>query len=436
MKKNDTLQEVQPLRKTQEQETLMQQQVQNLKGFRDFLPEEKRVRDYVADQIKAVFSSYGFEPLETPTLEYASLLLGKYGDEADKLVYNFEDRGGRQVALRYDQTVPTSRVLAQYQNELPKFFRRYQIQNVFRADKPQKGRFREFTQCDCDIFETSSPVADAELLAVYYAVYNRLGLTSLELKINDRQTLMKTISPFATDSVNVFSIIQSVDKLDKMSEDDVTAELVQKGLVESAAREVLAAIQNATQSENLQQIIAAAVALGIPENALVFTPTLARGLDYYTGMIFEGSIPEYTAGSVGGGGRYDNLIGELCGRDIAATGFAIGFDRTVEAVQQLNLVPETTTTGTRVLVTLFDEKTVTASLEAASLLRKAGIATEIYPSPEKLGKQFKLADQKNIPFVIIIGEEELENGTVALKEMQSGEQTTSTLEEVIAKLQK
>ncbi|MCA9369369.1 histidine--tRNA ligase [Candidatus Woesebacteria bacterium] len=434
MKKNDTLQEEQPLRNTQEQETTMQQQVQNLKGFRDFLPEEKRVRDYVADQIKIVFSFYGFEPLETPTLEYASLLLGKYGDEADKLVYNFEDRGGRQVALRYDQTVPTSRVLAQYQNELPKFFRRYQIQNVFRADKPQKGRFREFTQCDCDIFETSSPLADAELLAVYYAVYQRLGLSSLELKINDRQTLINTISPFATDDVSVFSIIQSVDKLDKMSKEEVQTELITKGLSPNSTIKVYDAIINAEKSENLQQIITAAVTLGIPEEALVFTPTLARGLDYYTGMIFEGNIPEYTAGSVGGGGRYDNLIGELCGRDIAATGFSIGFDRTVEAVQQLNLLPTTTTMGTQVLVTLFDEKTVTASLKAASLLRKAGIATEIYPSLDKLGKQFKLADQKSIPFVLIIGEEELQNGTVALKEMVSGEQTTNSLEEVISKL--
>ena len=247
---------------------------------------------------------------------------------------------------------------------------------------------------------------------------------------------MNIISPFATDDVDVFAIIQSVDKLDKMTEDDVTAELVEKGLVESAAREVLAAIQNATQSENLQQIIAAAVSLGIPEKALVFTPTLARGLDYYTGMIFEGSIPEYTAGSVGGGGRYDNLIGELCGRDIAAAGFAIGFDRTVEAVQQLNLVPADINTCTKVLIALFDAASLTTSLQTATILREAGIATEVYPSADKLGKQFKLADQKNIPYVILIGESEREANQVTLKNMQTGDQKTITLEEVLKEIKK
>ncbi|NCN51058.1 MAG: histidine--tRNA ligase [Candidatus Pacebacteria bacterium] len=429
IQKNDTLQEVNILKtkSVTQKEPSMKQQVQNLKGFRDFLPEEKRARDFVAATIATVFQTFGFEPLETPTLEYASLLLGKYGDEADKLVYSFQDRGDREVALRYDQTVPTSRVLAQYQNELPKYFRRYQIQNVFRADKPQKGRFREFTQCDCDIFESSSPLVDAELLAVYYSVYKKLGITSIQLKINDRQTLMDTISPFAIPEADVFSIIQSVDKLDKLSLEDVTKELVQKGLSAEDATQVLTAITSATQSENLQQIIAAALNLGVPENALVFTPTLARGLDYYTGMIFEGSIPEYTAGSVGGGGRYDNLIGELCGRDIAATGFAIGFDRTVEAVQQLGLLPSELNTSSKVLVTLFDEASFKTSLETATRLREAGIATEIYPTFDKLGKQFKVADQKNIPYVIIIGETELSDGTVTLKNMKTGEQKTATL---------
>lgn len=163
--------------------------IQTLKGFRDFLPKEKKIRDYVQNQIIKVFEKFGFEPIETPTLEYASLLLGKYGDEADKLVYSFQDRGDRNVALRYDQTVPISRVLSQYQNELPKYFRRYQIQNVFRADKPQKGRYREFVQCDCDIFGTQSPIADAELIATYYTVYKTLGFNTIKININDRQTL-------------------------------------------------------------------------------------------------------------------------------------------------------------------------------------------------------------------------------------------------------
>ena len=194
---------------------------QTLKGFRDFLPTEKRKRDYISGIIRATFERHGFEPVETPTLEYASLLLGKYGAEADKLVYKFEDQGERQIGLRYDQTVPTARLLAQYKHTLPKYFRRYQIQNVFRAEKPQKGRFRELTQCDCDIFGSKSPLADAEVLAVFYNVYKNIGLQDIRIVINDRQTLVQNLSPFATETVDVFSIIQSIDKLDKIAAEGV-----------------------------------------------------------------------------------------------------------------------------------------------------------------------------------------------------------------------
>lgn len=408
------------------------QNVQTLKGFRDFLPQEKRTRDYVTKKIKETFELFGFEPLETPTLEYASLLMGKYGDEADKLVYSFDDQGGRKIALRYDQTVPTSRVLSQYQNELPKYFRRYQIQNVFRADKPQKGRFREFTQCDCDIFESDSTVVDAELLAVYYFVYQNLGLKSIKLFINDRNTLMNTISPFATEEVNVFSIIQSIDKLDKMSEEAIVKELVSKGLNKDDAKQVLKKITTAKMSDNLEEIVNRAVQLGVDRKALVFTPTLARGLDYYTGIIFEGKIPEYTVGSVGGGGRYDRLIGELCGRNIKANGFAIGFDRTVEAIIELGLVPENANVTSQVLVTLFDDSLVNAALTTAKILRENQIRTEVYPVAEKMGKQLKLADQKKIPFVIVIGESEQTENKVQLKNMKTGEQKLLTLTEAIA----
>lgn len=409
--------------------------VQTLKGFRDFLPQEKRIRDYVTEVITETFELFGFEPIETPTLEYANLLLGKYGDEADKLVYSFEDKGQRKVALRYDQTVPTSRILSQYQNELPKFFRRYQIQNVFRADKPQKGRFREFTQCDCDIFESDSTVVDAELLAVYFAVYRKLGISSIQLFVNDRSTLISTIKPFETENTDVFSIIQTIDKLDKMSEADVIAELTEKGLSQSDAQEVLQSITTATMSERLKTTVEQAVALGVERDAIVFTPTLARGLDYYTGIIFEGKIPEYTVGSVGGGGRYDKLIGELCGRDIKANGFAIGFDRTVEAVVELGLVPKNINVSSQVLVTLFDESLINNSLKVAQLLRANGIKTEIYPQTDKLSKQFKLADQKQIPYVIVLGEAEAADGKMQLKNMQTGEQKLLSLPEVINVLQ-
>lgn len=412
------------------------QNVQTLKGFRDFLPKDKRIRDFVEDTIKETFEIFGFEPIQTPTLEYASLLMGKYGDEADKLVYSFEDQGGRKIALRYDQTVPTSRVLSQYQNELPKYFRRYQIQSVFRADKPQKGRFREFTQCDCDIFESNSTVIDAELLAVYYSVYQNLGLKSIKLYINDRETLMNTITPFATEEVNIFSIIQSVDKLDKLTEKAVVKELVEKGLYENNAKEVLKEITNAQMSKSLAQTVQRAIELGVEPEALIFTPALARGLDYYTGIIFEGKIPEYSGGSVGGGGRYDKLIGELCGRDVKANGFAIGFDRTVEAIIELGLVPDKVTTSSQVLVTIFDEELINQSLNAAKVLRENKIKTEIYPVVDKMGKQLKLANQKNIPFVIVIGDSEVSQNKIQLKNMQSGEQKLITIQEAVSEINK
>jgi histidyl-tRNA synthetase len=301
----------------------MKQKTQTLKGFRDFLPEENRKRQYVEKIIRETFESFAFEGITTPTLEDASLLLGKYGDEADKLLYTFEDRGGRLVGLRYDQTVPTARLLSQYQNQLGKYFRRYQIQNVFRADKPQKGRYREFTQCDCDIFGSNSPLADAEILAVYYQVFKNLGLTDIKIEYNDRQLLIGTLEEFATAAVDVFSIIQSIDKLDKLAPEAVVAELVEKGLTEAVAKKVLSKINSVEKSDNLKEIEQKAISLGVDPEALVFNPKIARGLDYYTGLIFEGKIEKYAVGSVGGGGRYDNLIEELSGLKMPAIGFGL-----------------------------------------------------------------------------------------------------------------
>lgn len=411
---------------------MQKQSLQTLKGFRDFLPSDKRVRDSIMAKIKSTFELYGFEPLETPTLEYAELLLGKYGTEADKLVYSFEDRGGRQVALRYDQTVPTARVLSQYQNELGKGFRRYQIQPVFRADKPQKGRYREFTQCDADIFGITSPLADAEILAVYYGIYKSLGLTDLIIEFNDRDTLISTLSPFATQSVPVSSIIQSVDKLDKQTVEEITVELVQKGMDEMSAIKALSAISTATESPNLKEIILLAKDLGIPEANLKFNPTIARGLDYYTGMIFEGKIPG-ESGSVGGGGRYDNLIKNLGGPSIPAVGFGLGFDRTIEVLTARSLVSSIPTT--QVLVTIFSQDLQGETLKVAARLRDSGINTELYPDPsDKLDKQFKYADKKMIPFAIVIGGDENKKNVVTLKNLNSREQLTLSLDEVITKL--
>lgn len=404
--------------------------MQTLKGFRDFLPSEKRDRDYVKNKIVEVFERFGFEPLETPTLEYASLLLGKYGDEADKLVYTFSDRGERQVALRYDQTVPTARILAQYQSQLPKYFRRYQIQNVFRADKPQKGRYREFTQCDIDIFGSTSALADSEILACSFFAYQALGFKDINLNLNDRQVLVSTLEPYATSAVNVFSLIQTIDKLDKKSREEVIAELVEKGLAENAAKDALAKLESAQPSANLQAIIDAAVALGVDKKALVFNPFLARGLDYYTGMIFEIILKEYGAGSCGGGGRYDQLINNLGGIDIPAVGVAFGFDRTVEAARALNLLPKNPATS-QFLVTIFSGELQNIALETANKLRRANLKVEVYPSVDRLGKQFKYADQKQIPFVIIIGDEEAKQEKIVIKDLATGMQTTLTTSELI-----
>ncbi len=407
---------------------------QTLKGFRDFLPKEKRTRDFVSTKLKTVFERFGFDPLETPTLEYASLLTGKYGNEADKLLYTFTDSGDREIGLRYDQTVPTARILAQYSQELPKYFRRYQMQNVFRADKPQKGRYREFTQCDIDVFGSTDSVADAEIIACAYFSLAELGFKAPQIVVNDRQVLFTALKAFVTDSVDVFSIIQSVDKLDKKSEADVVAELVKKGLSQEDATKCLQEITSAEPTESLKEILSLVSSLGVPEDTVSFDPTIARGLDYYTGMIFEIKIPEYGAGSIGGGGRYDELIEKLGGTNVPAVGMSFGFDRLVEAVQALSLDGDTEKSA-QVLVTLFGAELTPKSLEVAAQLRASGISTEVYPNQdEKLGKQFAYADKRQIPQVIVVGPNEIKNKTVVLKSMESGEQTEMTVDDAIRML--
>jgi len=406
---------------------------QTLKGFRDFLPPEKRKRDFIVKRVVEVFERFGFEPLETPSLESADLLLGKYGQEADKLVYTFEDRGKRKIGLRFDQTVPTARVLAQYQNSLPKYFRRYQIQNVFRADKPQKGRFREFTQCDIDIFGTNSTLADAEIIATTYFSFKEVGYPEIKLFINDRQTLFKYLKPFEDKRISVFSLIQSIDKLEKIGEEKVVDELVSKGLSKNNSLKVISSIKSAEPSANLQNIIKYSEDLGVPGKNIVFSATLARGLDYYTGMIFEVIIPGYQAGSCGGGGRYDKLIKQLGGINVPAVGIAFGFDRMVEAADFFKLIPEEKV-GSQILVTIFSEELISQSLKIAQSLRNNKIKTEIYPEVNRFDKQLKYADKKGIPYVIILGPEEVENSQVVIKDMKTGQQTSTNMDKLVEKL--
>ena len=380
--------------------------VQTLKGFRDFLPKEMRKRQYVINTLKQVFESYGFEPLETPALEYAEILLGKYGEEGDKLMYKFKDNGDRDVALRYDQTVPLARVVAQYQNELPMPFKRYQIQPVWRAENTQKGRYREFLQCDADIVGANSPLSDAEIINLAEKALEKLGFSNYKIVINDRVNFAN-VPPLA---------IATIDKLQKIGKEGVLKELGDKGIPASTLDEVL----NKKPTENLEKIIRL---LNNPR--VVFDPTLARGLDYYTGLIFEIEIEGYSAGSVCGGGRYDNLIGMFAGKDIPAVGFAFGFDRLVEAMDELNLFPTDLAT-TKVLVTVFSDDLRNKSIEVANKLRENDINTELYLDDAKMEKQLKYADQKGIPFVVIIGPDEAKNNTVTLKNMKTREQQTDS----------
>lgn len=404
--------------------------LQTLKGFRDFLPQEKIIREQIISKIKKSFHENGFEAIETPTLEYASVLQGKYGQEADKLMYTFKDRGGRDIGLRYDQTVPTARFLSQHQHSLPKFFRRYQIQNVFRAENTQAGRYREFLQCDCDIFGSKSNIADAEIVATFYKTYINLGLSDFIIYINDRSQLVETVAKFTDKNDDIFKIIQIIDKLDKIGDKEVTKELQSKFLSEKSTVELLDNLKKNTPSKNLKEIIELAVDLGVPASQIIFEPYLARGLDYYTGIIFEGKLPKFKSGSLGGGGRYDNLIQDLGGPSTPAVGFAIGFDRTVEALKEKNILQFSEKPIT-VLVTIFNEKTLKHSLNVADKLRNCQIATEVYLEYDKIGKQLKFANSKNIPYVVIIGEDEVIANTIKVKELATETEKIFSTDEFI-----
>ena len=403
---------------------------QTLKGFRDFLPETMAVRNYVKNLLTETFEEFGFEPLETPTLEYSSTLMGKYGEEADKMVYSFQDQGERQIGLRYDLTVPTAKVLAIYGSQIPMPFKRYQIQPVWRADKPQKGRYREFVQCDIDIFGTSSPTADAEIVAVIYKTLNKLNFKKFSIRLNSRNVLKDILSKSSiTDNQN--SALQSLDKFQKIGEEGVKKELINKDFTQAQVDSLLKYIKEAQPDENLQAVFTAIKNFGIPETAFIFDPTMVRGLDYYTGTIFETYVEEPKIGSITGGGRYDNLIKVLGGPDTPAVGTSLGFDRIVDCIIELNLLPELTKTKVKVMVANFGSETESDSLKLTSLLRDKNIPALFYPDADKIGKQFKYASEKNIPFVALIGSNEASNNEVTVKNMSTSEQTTLPQDKVV-----
>lgn len=413
---------------------------QTLKGFRDFLPEEARKRSYVIKILSRTFESFGFEPLETPALEYAEVLLGKYGTEGDKLLYRFKDRGDRDIALRYDQTVPLARVVAQYSNHLPTPFKRYQIQPVWRAENTQKGRYREFLQCDADIVGSAHPIADSETIAVAAYALKSLGFSTFQILINNRQHFsyeyIKTDFDIPSDKLPF--IIRAVDKLAKVGPEEVKKEITTLEFSLEEAGAILEGIQGIKPCPDLQAVLDLLPKWNLPQEWYRFDPTLARGLDYYTGMIFEAVIPDYTAGSVCGGGRYDNLIGMFTEKSIPAVGFAFGFDRLIDALETLGLFPDYIhSSPSQVLVTVFSEPVLLHSLSLFQKLREHEIVSELYELPSySLDKQLKYANRKGIPYVAIIGPDEAKNGTVTLKHLPTRTQKTLSIEKIIEELKK
>ena len=402
-----------------------------LPGFRDFLPEQMAIRKRVIGILEAVFEKYGFQPLETPALEYQDILLGKYGEEAERLIYLFSDRGERDVGLKYDLTVPLARVIAQYPN-LPRPFKRYQIQTVWRAEKPQKGRYREFTQCDVDIVGSSSPLADAEIIAIMYDSLKALGFKKFRIRINSRQVLFKILEEAGAPKDRYLTILQSVDKLDKKTPDEVRVELAEKLIPNSVVEMVFTLLKSAKPNENLGEILGLLGKLGVDEKYYVFDPVLSRGLDYYTGAVFETVVEEPKIGSIIGGGRYDKLIGSFTGVDISTVGTSFGLDRIVDVICELNLWPKVTSSATKVLVTIFSPDLLDKSLDVVKRLRSIGISAEIYlDTKAKLDKQLKYADEKKIPFAIILGPDEVKKNLVTVKDLRSQTQVTKKLADVI-----
>jgi histidyl-tRNA synthetase len=401
-----------------------------LKGFRDFLPSKMAIRNEAIKRLRTVFAKYGFEELQTPAVEYAEVLKGKYGEEAEKLMYLFKDPGERNVGLRYDLTVPLARVISSYP-DLPKPFKRFQIQPAYRAENTQKGRYREFYQCDVDIVGSSSPISDAEILAVTNDSLKALGFTSFKIMVNSRSILYSLMEASGIPDTKYLTIAQSLDKLEKKGKEEVVKELSAKGFDDNTIKTIFENISKAAPDKYLSEVLEIAKKMGVAEN-IVFEPTLSRGLDYYTGPIFESVVTEPKIGSITGGGRYDKLLKTLGGPDLPAVGTTIGLDRVCDVIEELNLWPNITRTSTNVLVTIFSNELKGKAIDVAQMLRAENINTELYPSEDSdLNKQLKFADKKEIPFAIIIGPDEAKNDSVMVKNLATGKQETVSLQDLV-----
>jgi histidyl-tRNA synthetase len=422
--------------------------------MRDFLPEDVRRRQYVIGVIADVYQKYAFEPLETPAVENLETLQGKYGEEGDRLIFKILKRGEgaetgqADLALRYDVTVPLARVVAEYRAKLPKFFKRYQIQPVWRADRPQKGRFREFFQCDVDAIGSTSMTVEAEILSAAADVLLKLGFKDFEIVVNHRKLLNAVLARAGVPAELHGATLIIMDKADKIGVDGVRKELGEKGLAESVATALLEQLASTPPAnlaqwmnqqsavlddegkaaiEDLRQIFALCQSTSAGPH-LALDRSLARGLSYYTGPIFEIRVADL-AGSLGGGGRYDNLIGMFSGENIPATGISLGLERILVVMGERNMFPQSVvSTPADVMVVQWFANRTNLYLTFATELREAGLRVELYPeSPiedgKKVGdKQFKYASARGIPFVAVIGADELANGTVTVKNMKTGEQ--------------
>ncbi len=414
-------------------------------GTRDFLPDDIRRRQFVVDVVKGVYERYGFEPLETPAFENLETLTGKYGEEGSKLIFKILRRGEHErsgeadLALRYDLTVPLARVVAQYQHELPKFFRRYQIQPVWRADRPARGRFREFYQCDIDAVGSTSPVVEVEVLAAVSEVLTTLGFDDFVVRLNHRGVLSGLLEAGGVPPERHADALVAIDKLDKIGRDGVVADLAARGIGAVAAGRILdafaasgdpaAALASALSGheagraaiEELMTIVGLSGGTAAAPRIRI-DPSLARGLSYYTGAIMEIAVPDL-AGSLGGGGRYDNLVGMFLGHDVPACGFSLGLERILVVMSERGMFPASVAGGgVDVMATLWNEETRADALGLAGELRRAGLRVDVYPEADKLGRQFKYAASRNVPVVTVVGDDERARGEVAVKDLRRGHQ--------------
>ncbi|OWK72517.1 histidine--tRNA ligase [Pedobacter sp. AJM] len=446
------------------------------KGTRDFTPVEMVKRNFIYDTIKTVFRKYGYAEIQTPSFENLSTLTGKYGDEGDKLIFKILNSGEylkdpkkksfdfaeeensnklipliSEKALRYDLTVPFARYVVMHQHEITLPFKRFQVQPVWRADRPQKGRYREFYQCDVDVVGSDSLLNEAEFILIYNEALAKLGLKDFSIKINNRK-ILSGIAEIIGKPDLIIDMTVAIDKLDKIGLDGVSKELLERGFTEddleklrpvillegsneeklASLKEVLATsetgLKGVAEIEQVFEYVESLISYGLPLTAkLELDITLARGLNYYTGCIFEVKTNEVAMGSIGGGGRYDDLTGMFGLKDLTGVGVSFGADRIYDVLEELNLFPTSAEVGTKVLVSNFDAEAEKYALPILQQFRSAGVAAELYPSSAKLKKQMAYADAKKIPYVILIGGDEMASGELTLKDMQSGEQKKLTV---------